>query len=296
MHWDHVKFAQEIAECKVQKDFKRLKTLLAQVAKDNYEHREQFGRIPPTIPVSHRELAKFRPPSETVPTISFSRWDTADALLNLGKKSGRKVCALNFANGKDVGGGYLNGASAQEEDLCRRIPLLYSSLRGATKEGHYPFGPPTCTSADRPEKYCDVLYTANLVVGRDSSENGFRILSRKEQVTVSLVAAAAPNINFEKDVNDEGLVYKAMMTIFAAPHLVEGDVNTLILGAWGCGAFGGDPIKIASLFVQALLKDNLGQGYKEVHFAIPQFSTDDTNYDVFRDVFRRNTKDVKDYD
>ena len=65
--------------------------------------------------------------------------------------------------------------------------------------GHYPFGPPTCASADKPEpsrqdfciggpdlepavdpvaqggsarKYRDVLYTSNLAVGRASQEDG----------------------------------------------------------------------------------------------------------------------------
>ncbi|CAE7395397.1 unnamed protein product [Symbiodinium pilosum] len=238
MHWDHVKFAAELASSKVGKDYKKVKALLATVAEDNYERREHFGRIPRTIPVSFHETEKFRPPSDAVPVISFSRMNTADALLALGRQRGKKVCALNFANGKDVGGGYKNGASAQEEDLCRRIPLLFSSLLGAKKEGHYPFGPPTCTSADQPEKYRDVLYTSNLLVGRAGPEEGFRILKRDEQVTASLIAAAAPNINFDKDVNDERLIYQTMVTIFAAPHLVEPGINTLILGAWGCGAFG----------------------------------------------------------
>ncbi|CAJ1446291.1 unnamed protein product [Effrenium voratum] len=176
------------------------------------------------------------------------------------------------------------------------MPLLYSSLINAQKSGLYPFGPPTCKSPDKPEKFCDVLYTSSLVIGRGGLEDGFRILGRDEQVTVSMVAAAAPNIKFDKDVNDEKLVYRTMETIFMAPHVAEKGITTLVLGAWGCGAFGGDPVQIAGLFVQALLKDGLGQGYKEIHFAIPQFSPDDQNYDMFREVFKRSIPDVKDYD
>eukprot|EP00434_Breviolum_minutum_P010136 symbB.v1.2.008944.t1/scaffold563.1/size187063/21 len=294
--WDHVTFAQKFSQYKADKDYKQLKHLLSQVAKDNYARRETFGRIPRTIPVSHAETLRCKPHKDSVPIISFSKMDTADACFYFAKQR-RRVCALNFANGKDVGGGYMMGATAQEEDLCRQIPLLYSSLNNAQKHDLYPFGPPTCSSADKPEKYCDVLYTNNLLLARGGAEEGFRILKPREQVAVSLIAAAAPNIKFSKDVNDEKLIYRTMKTIFNAPHVAEpGAIDTLILGAWGCGAFGGDPVQIARLFVQALLAEGLGQGYKEVHFAIPQFSVEDQNYDVFRDVFRRSIPDVKDYD
>ncbi|CAK9011756.1 unnamed protein product [Durusdinium trenchii] len=294
--WDHVTFAQKLYQYKATKDWANLKKLLAQVAEDNYSRRDQFGRIPRTVPVSYADCQRCKPPRDSVPIISFSKMDTADACLMFAKQR-RRVCALNFANGKEVGGGYKHGATAQEEDLCRQIPLLYSSLINAQKSDLYPFGPPTCSSPRKPEKYSDVLYTGNLTIGRAGAEEGFRILKPSEQVTVSLVAAAAPNIKFSKDVNDEKLIYRTMMTIFNAPHVAEsGAIDTLVLGAWGCGAFGGNPVQIAGLFIKALVEDGLGQGYKEVHFAIPQFSVEDQNYEMFREVFKRSIPDVKDYD
>ncbi len=41
----------------------------------------------------------------------------------------RKVLALNFANGETAGGGFLHGARAQEECLCRSS-ALYLTLQG----------------------------------------------------------------------------------------------------------------------------------------------------------------------
>lgn len=188
------------------------------------------------------------------------------------------------------------GATAQEEDLCRQIPLLYPSLMKAQEDGLYPFGPPTCSSADKPERYCDVLYTTNLKICRGDALDGFPILKPSEHVTVSMIAAAAPNIKFSKDVNDEKLIYRTMTNIFNAPHVTEpGEIDILILGAWGCGAFGGDPIQIATLFVKALVEENLGQGYKEVHFAIPQFSAEDRNHEEFRKILGAYFRDLKDY-
>jgi len=293
-HWNHEGFLEKFAGFKVSKDYKQLKHLLAQVAQNNYESREWFGRIPRTVPISYEECQKFRQPSGAPPLISFSKMDTVEALLAFGKDRSRWVCGLNFANGKDVGGGYKNGSTAQEEDLCRRIPLLYSSLYAAEKEGHYPFGPSTCSSAEDPQKYADVLYTGNLLVARAGDLEGFRFLSRSEQVTVSLLAAAAPNIRFASEVNDPDLIYRTIENIMTAPLIAEPGINTLILGAWGCGAFGGDPVQIASLFIKALVQDNLGQGFKEVHFAIPQTSPEDQNFEMFREVFKKHKIQVMD--
>ncbi|CAE8720981.1 unnamed protein product [Polarella glacialis] len=237
---------------------------------------------------------RFHSPGGKPPVISFSKMNTIEALVRFGSEKGRQVCGLNFANGKDVGGGYKNGSTAQEEDLCRRIPSLYGSLYQADKDGLYPFGPPTCTAADKPEKYSDVLYTLGLTVARAGEEEGYRLLKKEEQVQVSLIAAAAPNIRFASEVNDPDLIYRTIQSIFIAPQLVEPGVSTLILGAWGCGAFGGDPLQIAELFVRALVQDNLGQTYREIHFAIPQTSPTDENYDAFRSVFRNSKIEVKD--
>eukprot|EP00933_Yihiella_yeosuensis_P015418 TRINITY_DN13459_c0_g1_i1.p1 TRINITY_DN13459_c0_g1~~TRINITY_DN13459_c0_g1_i1.p1 ORF type:complete len:297 (-),score=59.21 TRINITY_DN13459_c0_g1_i1:168-1058(-) len=282
--WNHVEFAQQLAQLKLAKDRDGLKAHLKQVAESNYSLRTWWP-TPRTVPVSFKDCAQFSPPGGKGPVISFSKMDTIEALMKFGRERGRSVCALNYANGKDVGGGYKNGATAQEEDLCRCMPTLYSSLFNASKEGLYPFGPPTCTSKDKPEKYCDVLYTLGLTIARAGPEDGYRILKKEEQIEASLVAAAAPNIKFSKDVNDEELIYQTIQTIFISPQIAQEGVNTLILGAWGCGAFGGDPVQIAGLFIKAMLQDNLGQPYKEIHFAIPETTPDDVNYDTFRKVF-----------
>eukprot|EP00435_Cladocopium_sp_Y103_P068486 s621_g31.t1 len=289
--WDHANFAEKFGQYKANKDYKKLKALLAQVAEDNEARQRSFGTIPRTVPVSQAECKR---PKDCVPIISISTMDTAQACRHFRKQG--QICALNFANGKDVGGGYKMGATAQEEDLCRQIPLLYPSLMKAQEDGLYPFGPPTCSSADKPERYCDVLYTTNLKICRGDALDGFPILKPSEQVTVSMIAAAAPNIKFSKDVNDEKLIYRTMTNIFNAPHVTEpGEIDILILGAWGCGAFGGDPIQIATLFVKALVEENLGQGYKEVHFAIPQFSAEDQNHEEFRKILGAYFRDLKDY-
>jgi hypothetical protein len=41
-----------------------------------------------------------------------------------------RIAVLNFASARNAGGGYLHGARAQEEDLCR-VSALYTTLRQA---------------------------------------------------------------------------------------------------------------------------------------------------------------------
>ena len=53
---------------------------------------------------------------------------------------------LNFANAHHAGGGYLRGARAQEEDLCRLMPTLYTALKRlayplAEDQAHYSLQP-----------------------------------------------------------------------------------------------------------------------------------------------------------
>lgn len=295
--WDPEDFLRRLKEARRQGgtgyDVAIVKKVLVEVAESNYQLRSQWA-VPRTHSVPQEKCAaaagSLRPRSRT--QVSFSSMFTGDAMHLFAKDGRNKVCGLNFANGEHVGGGYKNGAMAQEEDLCRMIPSLYSSLFNAKNHGLYPFGPCTCKSVDRPEKYSEVLYTKGLVLARTSESNGYALLPKEQQRTVALVTAAAPNINFAKEVYDLRLIHNTIKSIFIAPLLDEPDLTTIILGAWGCGAFGGDPIEISELFARALLDDGLGQMYDEIHFAIPAGA----NHNKFRETFVKRGIPVKDLD
>ncbi|CAE7376116.1 PRCP [Symbiodinium sp. KB8] len=255
--------------------------LRVEISELNYKMRNTWA-VPTTRYFAFREVMKAQViPVVKAPNVTFSKWSTADALLYFG--SHRDVCALNFANGEQVGGGYKTGALAQEEDLCRRLPNLYTSLLNAKRDGLYPFGPPTCRSKDRPERYSDVLFTSDLVVARESEERRFEVLPREKQVRVSLVTAAAPNINFAKEVYDLDLMANTIRAIFLVPRMARPELDTLILGAWGCGAFGCNPQHVSDLFARAVVNEGLGNLYKEIHFAIPA----DANGTAFRETFAK---------
>jgi uncharacterized protein (TIGR02452 family) len=58
----------------------------------------------------------------------------------------------------------------------------------------------------------------------------------------------------------------------------------LILGAWGCGAFGNDPHRTAMDFRQALENDYRG-AFSDIVFAITDWSPERKFLGPFRDVF-----------
>jgi uncharacterized protein (TIGR02452 family) len=58
----------------------------------------------------------------------------------------------------------------------------------------------------------------------------------------------------------------------------------LVLGAWGCGAFGNDPFRTAHDFREALQR-RFGGVFEEVVFAITDWTEDRRFLGPFRDTF-----------
>lgn len=289
--WDAESWKRRLEEARRTGSRHAVKRVYKEVAENNYALRINWD-TPRTMYIAQKDVARERTPRPFSKTsITFSNWTTADAMLHFARdRGGEKVCALNFANGKDLGGGYKTGAQAQEEDLCRRIPNLYSSLFNAKRENLYPYGP-----GCGPKKYSDVLWTPGLTLARASEVDGFDILPPAHQVSASLVSAAAPNLNFADppDLFDVELLYQTLRSIFIVPRAKSPEITTIVLGAWGCGAFGGDPKAMSELFCKAISEDKLGTLYQEVHFAIPSFSAQDGNATVFKETMRNRGISVR---
>jgi len=62
------------------------------------------------------------------------------------------------------------------------------------------------------------------------------------------------------------------------------EYDTLVLGAWGCGAFGNDPRRTAIDFRNALEVDFAG-AFSDIVFAITDWSPERRFLGPFRDVF-----------
>ncbi|MGW4027611.1 TIGR02452 family protein [Streptomyces sp. NPDC005009] len=151
-----------------------------------------------------------------------------------------EVAVLNFASARNPGGGYLNGAQAQEEALCRASALYTCLLRAAGFYDHH--------RTHRDPFYTDrVIHSPAVPVFRD--DRG-RLLD--EPFTAGFLTSPAPNAGVilrtapeRADEVPHALVVRAGRVLeTAAAH----GYRRLVLGAWGCGVFRNDPAQVAAAF------------------------------------------------
>ncbi|MFE2101447.1 TIGR02452 family protein [Streptomyces sp. NPDC059468] len=166
---------------------------------------------------------------------------TGESSLEAARRlAGAPVAVLNFASARNPGGGYLNGAQAQEEALCRASALYTCLLQAREYYDHH--------RAHRDPLYTDrVIHTPAVPVFRD--DRG-RLLP--EPYLAGFLTAAAPNAGVLRRTAPEragelpaALARRAERVLeTAAAH----GYRRLVLGAWGCGVFQNDPAQVAGAF------------------------------------------------
>lgn len=156
----------------------------------------------------------------------------------------QRIGVLNFASARKPGGGFLNGAIAQEESLARSSGL-YISLRQCPQFYAFHRAQDTTLYSDR------MIYSPACPVLRDDAGNW---LARP--YTVDFITSPAPNagaIMRNEPRNRERIVptltERAGKVLALAAHR---ECDALVLGAWGCGVFGNDPATVATIFTDYL--------------------------------------------
>ena len=76
------------------------------------------------------------------------------------------------------------------------------------------------------------------------------------------------------------LTMDKMFSVFA-----EQEVEHLVLGAWGCGAFQNEPASIAKAFREYILKADSSGSFDNIVFAIPGRKNKEGNFDIFQKEF-----------
>eukprot|EP00928_Gymnodinium_smaydae_P056286 TRINITY_DN39691_c0_g1_i1.p1 TRINITY_DN39691_c0_g1~~TRINITY_DN39691_c0_g1_i1.p1 ORF type:complete len:367 (+),score=34.51 TRINITY_DN39691_c0_g1_i1:76-1101(+) len=182
-------------------------------------------------------------------TLCTANVDTLSAALFVGD-----ACALNFANADIPGGRYRSGGLAQEEDLCRLLPQLYSSL--SSSEG-YPIAPDTA------------LVTRNLLAVRQPGT--YELCESRGDCTIISAAMPCGMADRRPKGGWAGSAWAETVTTRIRSVLnaarMTGKPN-LILGAFGCGAFGNPAGPVAAVFREQLLSLEFQGAFSCIVFAI----------------------------
>jgi len=171
---------------------------------------------------------------------------TGESTLAAARRLGGDVAALVFASARSPGGGFLNGAEAQEESIARSS-ALYPCLRAADEFYVYHRSHRELTYTDR------VIYSPGVPVFRDD-----RAALLTQPYPVTFLTSAAPNLqaihsNQPELVAEVPAVLRRRAARVLAVAAAHGH-RRLVLGAWGCGVFGNDPATVAEAFAEALLR------------------------------------------
>lgn len=193
-----------------------------------------------------------------------------------------RVLVLNFANPINPGGGVRIGAKAQEEDLCRRSTLLYAlESKAASKYYNYNKSRRNLNNSNT------IMLHPNVEVFKN--EAGI-LLEKPEQIAV--VTCAAPIATSFKDLESkkqyEKIFYLRILSLLICAAFYEYDY--LILGAWGCGAFGNNPKTVAELFRKAIYNESINgfkicKNFKRIDFAVLSTHKNNYNFDTFDTTF-----------
>ena len=185
---------------------------------------------------------------------------------------------MNFANAHNAGGGFMLGANAQEESLCR-CSTLYASINSKAAGEMYRYNNTHIRSVE--SDY--MLYSPNVCVFR-----GDRCEFLENPFDCAVITVPAPNrhgaaIFVSADKIKETMTRRIRNLCAVA---AEKGHRNLVLGAWGCGAFGNDPKNVSEYFRTVLIDEGRGCAFDEVCFAI-YGSTDGKNYKAFSATFSK---------
>ncbi|GGW97897.1 TIGR02452 family protein [Streptomyces lomondensis] len=165
---------------------------------------------------------------------------TGESSLEAARRLGGDVAVLNFASARNPGGGYLNGAQAREEALCRASALYTCLLEARAFYDHH--------RAHRDPFYTDrVIHSPAVPVFRD--DRG-ALLDRPH--TAGFLTSAAPNAGVVLRTAPERAAELPRALAVRAERVLETAAahgyRRLVLGAWGCGVFRNDPAQVAGAF------------------------------------------------
>ena len=241
---------------------------------------------------------RFIAEAEVVPTPELNIYKKANVVVSKKRTyeaakayKGNHVAVHNFASATNPGGGVVNGAGAQEECLCR-CSNLYFCLNTPDMWGM--FYTPNRAAHD-PIHNDDIIYTPDIVVFKTDTDRP-ELMERDDWYIVDVITCAAPNLretpsnryNSGDGTRAVTLSDRELQVIHEKrlrrilDSAVMNHADTVILGAFGCGAFCNEPQVVATAAAN-VVRDYM-YAFKNIEFAVYCRPSDDSNYRVFNSV------------
>ncbi|MEY2847039.1 MAG: hypothetical protein RL076_2585 [Chloroflexota bacterium] len=210
----------------------------------------------PGMPIPVRPFTHFR-----ATTHVYNQ--TTLAVAQARAAQGYRVAILNFASALSPGGGWLQGARAQEESLARASALVYAIHDDPwyrdVRHHRNPFYDDT------------VIVTPQVPFFRTHTGQLLDAPWHADVLTAAAVHADAVRRHMPSRASEIPLAMatRAHVVLQVAATL---PADVLVLGAWGCGAFGNAPEVVVAAFLEALARVNLSQ-YALIEFAVADLRT-----------------------
>ncbi|RIB19969.1 hypothetical protein C2G38_2244844 [Gigaspora rosea] len=232
---------------------------------------------------------------QEIPTIEVYNGDCLSYALDLKKKLGLNPIVLNMANDQVPGGNYLYGAGAQEENLFRRTNLF--QYHEPKRNEWYPI--PNAGG----------IYCPNATVIRASEQENYMFLDVPEKMSfVAVAALCQPTLVTDSDGNvtltdDNKELTRQKIRSMLNIGLDNGH-DSIVLSAFGCGAFSNPPSTIAQLFHEIISQEyaggaeNLPKTYRHIGFAIfddesaSQWKDGEGNFLPFKKLFANGLRSI----
>ena len=186
-------------------------------------------------------------------------------------------CVMNFANAHNPGGGFLLGANAQEEALCR-CSTLYASIKSDKAAEMYRYN----NTHINPVESDYMFLSKNVCIFRSEK---YELL--EQPFLAAVVTVPAPNrygaalLASGKTIAETMLRRIRILLRIAIKH----GYRNLVLGAWGCGAFGNNPDDVSDYFTTVIIDEKYGLCFGEICFAV-YGAPDSKNIVSFKNTFR----------
>jgi uncharacterized protein (TIGR02452 family) len=192
--------------------------------------------------------------------IELANETTLTGLETLAASGEAHLGCLNFASARNPGGGFQNGAQAQEESLARSSGLYPCLL---TQKASF-YDP---NRAHRSALYLDRTIVSPLVPFFRRDDGTWL----ETPYLATVITSPAPNLGALREHRSadvarvpETLRRRADLVLaLAAAH----GVRRLVLGAWGCGVFRNEPTVVATVFAD-LLRDRFRSAFDLVRFSV----------------------------